>query len=183
MRHRIAVWAVGTAIVGASLTATAFSAMAEEGPAGTRFRPGGAGASQGRPEGARHKRMNNQARRVMRHSLKGEVTAVTQDGFTLKTRRGPTIKIQTTDETKFRGGAETDLSVGDKVAVVPACRPDPDKAKAEGDRKKRQRRDALRACVSGSEGSRTLTARAVLFPPGGSFSKDAVPSGKARFSA
>ena len=178
MRHRIAVWAVSAAIVGTSLVAAATPAMAEERPGGNRFRPGRDGTSQG-PAGAKHHR----ARRALRHSLKGEVTAVTEDGFTLKTRRGPTIKIQTTDETKFRGGAESDLSVGDKVAVIPACKPDPDKAKAEGDRKKKQRRDALRACVSGNEGSRTLKARAVLFPPGGSFRKDAVPSGKARFSA
>ncbi len=128
-------------------------------------------------------------RKARRHIIRGEITSLGDGSFVMKTRRGP-VTVKFGEDTRFKGGDQSNLKVGTKIGVVPrGCAKKPevsgDKARAGGEvrgRKGARARLCLDATRPGAKASaeaadggnrkavranaapRTITAKAILFP-------------------
>lgn len=147
-------------------------------------------------------RMARKARRVAKHSIRGEVTSVQGNKFTLKTRKGE-LTVHTSEQTRFVGIEEDELSQGDMVGVVPECVGASSAGEQEKSRKgdhrgerlaprrfaqdrdeegpkamKHRRADRLKACIRGSEGNRSIKAKAVLSVPHRPLRQDSLAPGE-----
>lgn len=99
------------------------------------------GVGVGKRARANRKRGPQRFRKML---LRAEITAVEGDTLTVKTKGGRELRIEITDETRFRGGTASDLEKGVRIGVA-------------ANRTKTRRPE-------GSERPRTIEARLILFP-------------------
>lgn len=157
--------------------------------------------------GIGEERPARRARRAAKHSIKGEVTSVEGNKFTLKTRKGE-LTVHTSEQTRFVGMEEGELSAGDKVGVVPDCsgarsaekdeqarqgdhrgeRLAPREFAREGRSEQARPKDSrmgqrLKGCIQGAASGRSVKAKAVLSVPQRPLRQDALAPGEASLSA
>lgn len=157
--------------------------------------------------GITQERPARKARRMAKRGLRGEVVSVQGNKFTLKTPKGE-LTVHTSEQTRFVGIEEDELSKGDRVGVIPDCGgagpAGKDEQARQGDHrgerlaprefaqkarpgdavaKGRRGADRLKACIKGAAASRSVKARAVVSVPERSLRQDALAPGEAGLSA
>lgn len=94
------------------------------------------------------------------HLIRGEISAVGDHQFTLKTRRGD-ITVKWNDETKFRNGGAEDIDAGARVGVAGRPQSEGIAGVDSGVRPVDRKAAAARRVLTGE---RVLVAQGIVFP-------------------
>lgn len=115
-----------------------------------------------RKDGHRPRAHDGRRRHHRPHLIKGEITALGDDQFILKTRRGD-VTVRYDNDTKFVNGTSEDLDVADLVGVAGRIER-PEIASVEGRARVADRR--ARAQLRLQNGEAVILARYIVFPKG-----------------